>query len=429
MSKSTGKRVLMLLENSGYPGDDRPRRESQTLVRAGYEVTVICPTRNGQPRHEIFHGVHVYRYRARFSGGGVWGYLWEYGWALAVTFVLSLVVLWRRGFDVIHAHNPPDIFVLIAWFYKPLRKRFVFDLHDLSPEMYNALFRGGNALVFRALELFEKLSCKTADHVIATNESYKTVIIERSKVPAERITVVRNGPDLTRVKATVPDPELRAKAGTIIGYVGVMGFQDGLDYLLRALRHLLYDLKRTDFYCVVLGAGDALESLKALARELGLQDHIYFPGFISDAPQLMRYLSAIDIGVDPDPSNPYNDRSTMIKMMEYMALSKPIVAFDLPEHRVTAEDAALYARANDERDFAVQIARLMDDPQLREEMGRRGRRRVETNLQWSHQEECLLAAYEQIFRSARPAPVMADSANPNRGTEEHAEPTASRVYS
>ena len=282
MKRLAGNRVLMLLENSSYPGDGRPRRESLTLQRAGYEVTVIAPVHRQQPRHEIMDGVHVYRYTGRFSSGGAWGYVWEYGWALAVTFYLSLLVWRRRGFDVIHAHNPPDTFVLLAIFYKPFGKKFVFDHHDLAPEMYYAHFGGGSKLMHRALVFFEKLSCKVADHVIATNESYKAMEIERGGLSPECITVVRNGPDLTRVKLTEPDPQLRAKAPTIFGYVGVMGHQDGLDYLVRALRHLVYDLERTDFYCIAVGYGVALEGLREMAKELGVQDHILFTGFVAD---------------------------------------------------------------------------------------------------------------------------------------------------
>ncbi|MCE9556642.1 MAG: glycosyltransferase family 4 protein [Planctomycetes bacterium] len=426
MKPLAGTRVLMILENSSYPGDGRPRRESLTLQRAGYQVSVIAPARPEQAYREVMDGVQVYRYRPRFSSGGVWGYLWEYGWALALTFFLSLRICWERGFDVIHAHNPPDIFALVALFYKPFGKKFVFDHHDLAPEMYSAHFGGGSRLMFRALVFFEKLSCKLADHIIATNESYKRMAMERSGVPAERITIVRNGPDLTRVKLADPDPVLRAKAPTIFGYVGVMGHQDGLDYLVRALRHLLYDLKRTDFYCLAIGEGIALDGLKRLAKELDVQDHILFTGFVEEE-DLMRYLSTADIMVDPDPSNPFTDRSTMIKMMEYMALGKPIVAFDLPEHRVTAEGAALYAVANDEGEFASQLVRLMDDRQLRQEMGRRGRRRVESHLQWCHQEKCLLAAYEQIRRPQRSPAATTDPAGPKCVTEEHAEPAVSRV--
>ena len=396
MAASVGKRILMLLENNSYPGDYRVRREARSLVAAGYEVTVISPRRRGQSRRTVIDEVSVYRFIAPGHGNGFFGYLWEYGYSLVGTFYYSLIVFFRKGFDVIHAHNPPDLFVLIAMFYRMAGKRFVFDHHDLSPEMYRARFRsGGNGLVFRVLVFFEKLSFWMADHVIATNESYKKVARDRGKVPEDRITIVRNGPDLNRIKLTEQDSRLRQKASTILGYIGVMGFQDGIDYLLRALRHLVQDLGRTDFYCVLIGKGDARDSLIQLASELELDDHVWFTGCIPDA-EMLRYMSTADICVDPDPSNSFNDQSTMIKMMEYMALAKPIVAFDLPEHRVTAQESALYACPNNELDFARQINRLMDDVELRHKMGQFGRQRVETRLAWSIQEEDLLEVYEKL---------------------------------
>jgi glycosyltransferase involved in cell wall biosynthesis len=388
-----GSRILMLLENNPYPQDGRVRREATTLAAAGYQVTVIGPKRSGQPWHETIDQVRVYRFVAPAEANGLLGYLWEYGYAMAATFILSLVVLFRHGFDVVHVHNPPDTFIFITAFYKLLGKRFVFDHHDLSPEMYYARFEGkGNRLVYQALVLLEKLCFQVADHVIATNNSYKLIAMQRGGVPEERITIVRNGPELNRLQPGPPDPDLRRKGRTIIGYVGVMGFQDGLEYLLRALQHLRYDLGRTDFFCVLIGTGDAWASLKELATQLKLADHVWFTGQVSDA-DLIRYLSSADICVDPDPSNPFTDRSTMIKMMEYMALAKPIVAFDLPEHRFTAQTAALYVNPNDELEFARALAQLMDDPARRQAMGSFGRQRVETELEWRHSVPHLLAVY------------------------------------
>ena len=409
MKKPVGTRVLMLLENSAIPQDRRVHKEACTLVAAGYVVTIICPSIEGQPTRETVDGIHVYRFRAPARGDGFVGYLWEYGYSTIAAFLLSLVVFFREGFDVIHAHNPPDLFVLIAMLYRVAGKKFVFDHHDLAPEMYQARFRsGGNRFVYHALVFFEKLTCRMAHHVIATNESYKKVEMERGNVPEDRITVVRNGPDLDRVQQVPPDPELRKKATTIFGYVGVLGFQDGLDYLLRALRRLIDDLGRDDFYCVIIGRGEALTSLQELATELQLDDHVWFTGRVP-VEDLLKYLSTADICLDPDPANPFSDRSTMIKMMEYMALAKPIVAFDLTEHRVTAQDAALYASPNDELDFARQITRLMDDSELRHKMGQLGRERVESKLAWPFQEENLLAAYEKLGAF----PVRADCAEPN----------------
>jgi len=318
--------------------------------------------------------------------------------------LLSIVVFFERGFDVIHAHNPPDLFVLIAALYKLMGKRFIFDHHDLAPEMYYARFEGrGNRFVQRVLLRFERLSCRMADHVIATNESYKALEVERGGVAPDRVSVVRNGAEMERFDRATPDPELRKRAGTILGYVGVMGFQDGVDYLLRALKHLVDDLGRTDVYCMLLGTGDAWEGLRRLAAELDLQQYVWLPGYVSNE-DLRSCLATADVLVAPDPKNPFTDRSTMIKMMEYMAFGKPIVAFDLTEHRFTARGAARYARPNDTLDFASQIAALMDDPALRRRMGALGRRRVESCLAWPYQKKHLIEAYAKLGVPVRPLP-------------------------
>ncbi|MDB5058050.1 MAG: glycosyl transferase group 1, partial [Chloroflexi bacterium] len=341
MKAPVGKRVLMLVENAPFPQDRRVYQEAEALVTAGYQIRVICHAERGQSRRERLHGMCIYRYPAPPAAQGVQGYIWEYIYSMAATFVLSLLVLLREGFDVIHAANPPDTYFVIAVFYKMLGKRFIYDHHDLAPEMYYARFGGrGSRLIFYALVLLERLSCRLADHVIATNQSYKTVEMLRGKVPEGRITVVRNGPS-ERLHSVDPDPDLRKRGTTIIVFAGVIGVQDGVDYLVRAVRHLVYDLGRRDVFCVIIGKGDARADCVALATELGLDGVVWFTGWLPEDVYL-RYLCTADICVAPDPSNPFTDRSTMGKIMEYMALGKPIVAFDLPEHRITAQRAALY---------------------------------------------------------------------------------------
>jgi glycosyltransferase involved in cell wall biosynthesis len=394
-----GRRVLMLVENSSYPHDYRVRHEARALTDAGYQVTVIAPAQPKQRWHETIDGVHVYRYPAPRESSGVIGYLFEYAYSTAALFILSALVYLREGFDVIHAANPPDTLVLVAAVYKLLGKRFVYDHHDLVPELYCTIFPDrGNGLIHRVLVVLEKLSLRYADHVIATNQSYKALEMERGGVPEECITIVRNGPDLKDWQVVEPDPDLRLRGKTIIGYLGVMGFQDGVDYLLRAIHHLVHDLGRTDVFCVLIGGlGAAQPSLKQLAKQLGLNDYVWFTGFVSDA-DLQRYIATADICVDPDPSNPFNDRSTMIKMLEYMTEGKPIVAFDLPEHRFTAQAAAIYVRPNDELEFARALAQLADDPERRRAMGVLARQRVETELAWHHSARNLVEAYRRLFR-------------------------------
>jgi glycosyltransferase involved in cell wall biosynthesis/peptidoglycan/xylan/chitin deacetylase (PgdA/CDA1 family) len=393
----------MLLENNPHCYDRRTRAEASALTEAGYHVTVIAPSAPGRRWHEVVDGVVTYSYPAPPAFNSVIGFIWEYAYSMVASFMLSLVVFIRHGFDVVHAHNPPDLFVFVAAFYKLFGVRFVFDHHDLSPEMYCASFGArSNRLIYHVLVGLEKLSCRLADLVLATNQSYAAVEMDRGRVPPERIAIVRNGPDLNRTRSVEPDPGLRSQGKTVIGYVGEMGFQDGIDYLLRAVRHLAYDLQRTDFVCVLIGIGAAWHSLRALAAELGIDDYVWFPGRVSES-DLLRYLCAADICVDPDPSNPFTDRSSMIKMSEYMALGKPIVAFDLPEHRFTAQEAALYARPNDEAAFARALAELMDDPERRRVMGVFGRRRVETALAWPYSVPTLLEAYRTLHRDRAPA--------------------------
>src|SRR5438132_10424680 len=280
-----GGRVLMLLENNSYPQDYRVGCEARALADAGYQVTVISPAQPGQPWRETIDGVRAYRYPAPRAASGFMGYLFEYGYSTVAIFILSLLVYLREGFDVIHAANPPDTLVFVAAGYKLLGKRFVYDHHDLAPELYFARFAGrGNRLMHLALLALEKLSLRYADLVIATNQSYRAMEMERGGVPAERITIVRNGPELKGRQVAEPDPGLRQKGRTIIGYLGVMGFQDGVDYLLRTLHHLLHDLGRTDVFCVLIGGlGGTEPSLKQLAAQLGPDDYVLFTGRVPES--------------------------------------------------------------------------------------------------------------------------------------------------
>jgi glycosyltransferase involved in cell wall biosynthesis len=349
-------------------------------------------------------GVHVYRYPILFGGSGLVAYLWEYGYSLLATFVLSWVVLLRRGFDVVHTHNPPDTGVIIGGFYKWFGKQFIYDQHDLAPEMYEALFRGGKPQVHGMLVRLEQLSSRQADRIIVTNQSHQRMIMQRSGVPSHRITIVRNGPDLERLRVTGPSPLPPLGEGMVrLCYVGVMGRHDGIDHLLHALRYLVYELRRANIECVLVGAGSAWQEMKKLSEQLQLQAYVNFVGWV-DPKDVGRYLQAADICLAPEPSNPYNDRCTAIKIAEYMALGKPVIAFDLPEHRVTAQQAALYAEANSGQDFARQIALLLDDPARRRQLGEIGRERVERELAWSYQSHYLLDVYESLA-AAMPRPA------------------------
>jgi glycosyltransferase involved in cell wall biosynthesis len=403
---------LMLVEN-WYPQDTRVRNEATLLVSAGYQVSVVCLRKKGQPWTEEINGVYVYRLPrvdlfAKTPGEHMRGlaiiflkirsfigYLIEYGYFTTGCFLLSLWILLRRGFNTIHAHNPPDTLFLVALPFKLIGKKFIFDHHDLCPELYRSRYGAKEGLMSKALFLFEWCSLKLANVTIATNESYKAIQIERAGKKAEKIFVVRNGPNLDRMASARPSDRLRNMNRKILIYIGSLNPQDGVDYLIRSLKHLVFDLDRKDFYCVIMGSGDSLQDLRALNKSLKLDDYVELTGYISDA-DLLQNLAAADICVDPDPSSPLNDVSTWIKIMEYMAAAKPIVTFDLKETHYSAQDAALYVPPNDEMAFAKGIATLMDDPMRCRKMGKFGRERVERELQWSVTGQNLIAAYASL---------------------------------
>lgn len=406
MAANNGKHVLMYLGNNPYPHDARVHPEAQALLKDGYQVTVVSPKLWEQPFYEVIEGVRAYRYPAPPEIESVLGYGLEYAVSFIGTLFWTLYILFRHGFDVIHAHNPPDIFVLIAILFKPLNKQFVFDHHDLSADLYSARCDGEpNGAILKTLQWLESATCHTADLIITTNGSYKRLNIERHGVDPNKVKVVRNGANLKRLQIVEPDPFLKSLNKTIIGFVGGMGKQDGVEYLLYMIDHLLHELKRDDFYCVIVGDGGEMDNLVQLANELDLDDFVCFTG-VQDGFALNRYYSSMDICIDPDPYNPFNNHSTMVKMMEYMAFRKPIVAFDLHEHRVTAEKAAVYIPDNDYVEMAKTVVRLMDDPELREEMGNYGRLRIENALTWAHSGQKLLEAYDYLHPKPNKRPVV-----------------------
>lgn len=396
MTAPVGKKVLMLLENNPYWQDIRAKQEARALATAGYQISVICPgDRHGVSQDSECSNIMIWSYASPLLGKSILGYAWEYSYSLAMMSFYSVRILRRHGFDIIHAHNPPDMLVLVATVYKLVGKRFIFDHHDLSPEMVAVRYSGmKRRVLYPVLVWFEKLSCQMADHVIATNASCQAIEIERDNIAPGKTTIVRNGPAATMQPVPI-DSALRARSTVLLGYVGIMGPQDGVDYLLRALHHLRYTLDVHDFFCVLIGKGDYLKELNQLAAQLRISDNVWFTGWIPYA-DLLRYLSTVDICLDPDPSNAFNDRCTMIKILEYMALGKPIVAFDLPEHRVSAADAAVYTLDNSELEFARNIKILAADSQRRERMGTVGRRRVLGELGWSFQATKLLDAYARL---------------------------------
>jgi glycosyltransferase involved in cell wall biosynthesis len=393
---SAGKRILFIVENLPSPFDRRVWQEATTLQESGYDVSIICPTGKGyEKKHEIIDGVYIYRHNLPVEAEGALGYVLEYSVALFWEFVLSWRVLLTRGFDVIHACNPPENIFLIGGFFKLFGKKFVFDHHDVNPELYEAKF-GRRDFFYKVMLAWERWTFRLADISIATNESYKKVAVERGGMAEDRVHVVRSGPKLDRLKIGPPVVELRNGRQYLVGYVGVMGAQEGIDYLLRAARHIVFDLGRTDVQFGLVGGGTSLDELKKYSEELQLSDYVTFTGRVPDE-QLLDMLNTADVCVNPDVANDMNDMSTMNKIMEYMALAKPIVQFDLIEGRFSAQDASLYADKNNAEDMARKIIELLDDEALRQRMGSFGRKRVENELSWDHEAPKLLAAYNHLF--------------------------------
>lgn len=392
-------RVLILVENLAVPFDRRVWLECGALHQAGYQVAVICPTGEGYTApYELRDGIHIYRYPPAPPTRGFLSYAWEFAYCWLRTAWLSLRVLRRQSFDVIHACNPPDTFWLLGVFYRLLGKRFLFDQHDLCPEVYLARFgetRRGT-LVHRALGFLEQCTYRTADVVVSTNESYREVALTRGRVRPERCFVVRSAPSRERFAVIRPvDPRLKRGRPFLVAYLGVMAPQDGVDYLVRAAHHLVRERGRADIGFTLVGAGDSYDDLTALTRSLGLDESVHFTGRIPDA-EVEALLATADVCVSPDPKNPLNDVSTMNKVLEYMACGRPIVAFDLRETRISAGEGALYAEPNRVEDLAGCIERLLADPERRERMGRYNRQRFLDHMAWEYSTTQLLRAYETV---------------------------------
>ncbi len=396
MRAAKARRVLIIVENLPCPFDRRVWQEARTLVAAGYAVSIICPKGKGYEKSfEEIEGIEILRHSLPVEAAGALGYALEYSWALCAEFLLSLRVLFRRGFDVIHACNPPDTIFLLAGFYKLFGKKFLFDHHDINPELYEAKFNRRDAF-YRVMLALERWTFRTADVSIATNESYRRIAIERGKMDPSRVFVVRSGPDLRRLQLMPPVAALKRGRKYLVGYVGVMGRQEGIDLLLKAVSHIVVDMKRQDIHFGLVGGGTELAAMQELARSMGIADYVTFAGRVPDK-DLLEMLNTADVCVNPDVANSMNDKSTMNKIMEYMALGKPIVQFDLTEGRVSAQEASLYANRNDPVDMAVKLVGLVDDEPTRLRMGAFGRQRVASELSWDHEIPRLLAAYDKIF--------------------------------
>ncbi|RVU16582.1 glycosyltransferase family 4 protein [Methylobacterium oryzihabitans] len=389
-----GLKVLIIVENLPLPFDRRVWQEARTLRAAGATVSIICPTGKGyETAYEELQGIHIHRHPLPLDAGNAIGYLREYSAALYAETKLAWKIYFGRGFDVIHACNPPDLIFLVALPFKLLGKKFIFDHHDVNPELYEAKFNR-RGFFWRLMVLFERLTFMAANVSIATNESYRRIAMTRGKMKADKVFVVRSGPDVAKIKPVPPVEALKKGRRFLVGYVGVMGDQEGIDLLLESVRHIVFTAKRTDIQFCLVGGGPSLDKLKVMAQELGVTDYVTFLGRVPDR-DLLEALSTADVCVNPDRVNAMNDLSTMNKIMEYMAVGKPIVQFDVTEGRHSALEASLYAAKNDPVDFADKILALLADPDTRARMGEYGRERVTRDLSWQSQIPALIKAYKE----------------------------------
>ena len=391
------KKILMLVENISAPLDPRVWAEAKVLRDAGYQVSIICPKGVGRDEESYIclESIFIYRYRLPIVGNKYQAYVAEYSFSLLFTFFLSLKLLFIHNFDIIHAANPPDTFFLVGMFYRLLGKKYVFDQHDLAPEMFMVKFKGRMKLLYKFQIFLEQCSYRTSHLIITTNATQKKRAIERVGCRPDKVRVVRNGPSLHQMELVPPEPDLKRGRRFLLAYIGVMGSQDGVEYALYALHDLVYRRGRQDVSLVLMGDGDAALDLRNLASTLKLDEYINFTGWL-DRKDVQRYLSVVDVGLTPDPLNGMNEYLTMLKTMEYMAVGKPVVAFDLHEARSLAQDASLYAVPNQAEDFAEKIETLLDNEELRCKMGAFGRKLIEEELGWEHSKKNLLLAYETI---------------------------------
>jgi glycosyltransferase involved in cell wall biosynthesis len=400
-------RVLIVVQNLPVPLDRRVWLECKALTAAGYQVSVISIKGPGDAEYQLLDGVHIYRYKPAPQARGLAGYLWEFVYSWVMTALLSVRVARRHGFDVIQACNPPDTYWALAALYKPFGKRFVYDQHDLNPEVFVSRFGTHlglpGRLQHKGLLWLERMTYRLADQVISTNESYRQVALDRGNRRPEDVTVVRSGPDTSLMRPVGGLPQLRKGRSYLAVYLGIMGPQDGVDIAIRALDIYVHELDRHDLHLALLGFGDCFEELQKLASGLGLDDYVTFTGR-ADARMITEYLSTADVGLSPDPLNPLNDLSTMNKTMEYMAFALPVVAFDLKETRVSAAEAAVYVEPGDVPAFAKAIAALLDDADQRADMAVAGRERAAAVLDWEPQKRAYVGVYDQLLRGA-PSPA------------------------
>lgn len=402
--------VLIIVQNLPVPLDRRVWLECQALIARGYSVSVICPKGPGDPARQHIDGVDIYQYKPAPEADGLPGFVWEFAYSWVRTAWLSLAAWRRRPFDIIQACNPPDTFWLLARLWRVRGVRFIFDHHDLNPELFLSRFGAprslGQRLQYAGLTWLERRSFRTADRITSTNESYKATAVRRGGRWPEHVTVVRSGPDTKQMRPIYP-ANPRPADGINLAYLGIMGPQDGVDQVLLVMDELVHKRGRTHVTATLLGFGDCLDDLRMQSTVLGLDDHVTFTGRV-DRIAIAEHLSRSDIGLCPDLKTPLNDLSTMNKTMEYMSYGLPSVSFDLVETRVSGGDTLLYVPSGDIRAFADAVERLIDDPALRVELGRKARERVSSQLDWRPQAEAYVSVFDEVSGFTQAGPAVPD---------------------
>jgi glycosyltransferase involved in cell wall biosynthesis len=399
--------ILIIVQNLPVPFDRRVWQEATSLRRHGFGVAVICPKKGKcTASYERLEDVDIYRYPLIYEANkGVAGYFVEFVYCWLASLWLALKAYAYRPFHAIHACNPPDTFFALALLFRPFGVKFVFDHHDLCPEMFVAKGRSRTGMLYRGLVLLERMTLKSADAVIAVNESHRTIALQRGGIPNERVTVVRSGPRRGWADIHSPSPELKRGRPHMVLYLGEMCEQDGVTHLLHAIQ-TYRTLGPDDTLFAFVGGGPDQPRMKAMAEEMGLGPSVHFSGRIPDE-QLWAYLSTADVCVDPDPYTEWSNMSTMNKIIEYMAFGRPIVAFDLVEHRRSAESAAIYVEGNDDAVLGRAIRELLGDVERRQIMSQFARTRFREELAWENSEQRLIGTYRQLLDGQVPAPLTA----------------------
>lgn len=395
--ETKNRKVLIIVENLPVPFDTRVWQEATTLVKNGYTVSVICPKGKGYTaEEEVLEGVHIFRHDLPVEGNGAIGYLKEYSTALREELRLAKKIYKEIGFDVIHGCNPPDNIYLVAKHFRKYGVKYVFDHHDICPELFEAKFGKTSGPLYFSQIWLERQTYKHCDFAFVTNKSYKKIAIERGKMSPDKVIVLRSGPKLERMRIQQPVESIKRGKKYMVGYLGVIGQQEGIEYILEAAKYCKETLKRNDIFWGIVGGGPHVAALRQMCTDMGLDDCVEFTGRVPDQ-QLLDYLNTADVCVNSDTYNSMNDKSTMNKILEYMALAKPIVQFELTEGHYSAQEASLYAEQNNAKDMADKIIYLLENPDVRKKMGEFGYNRVVNELSWEHTSKALLEGYGKLF--------------------------------